>query len=53
LPQFKASHRDTKKIYPRFSESDWNMLNEVSKKTNRYRTELIREAVDKYHRESL
>jgi len=38
------------RIYPRFSKSDWNMLNEVSKKTNRHRTELVREAVDEYLR---
>jgi len=45
--------RGTKRIYPRFSKSDWNMLNEVSRKINRHQTELVREAVDEYLRESL
>jgi len=44
------SARGTKRIYPRFSKSDWDMLNRVSKKTNRHRTELVREAVDEYLR---
>jgi len=47
-----SSARGTKRIYPRFSESDWDMLNRVSKKTNRHRTELVREAVEEYLRES-
>ena len=47
------SARGTKRVYPRFSKSDWNILNRVSKKTNRLRTELVREAVDEYLRESL
>ena len=47
-----SSARGTKRIYPRFSKSDWDMLNRVSKKTNRYRTELVREAVDEYLREA-
>ena len=38
------------RIYPRFSESDWDMLNRVSQKTDRLRTELVREAVDEYLR---
>jgi len=46
------SAKGTKRIYPRFSKSDWDMLNRVSKKTNRRRTELVREAVDEYLRES-
>jgi len=41
------------RIYPRFSKSEWDMLNRVSQKTNRLRTELVREAVDEYLRESL
>jgi len=47
------SAKGTKRIYPSFSKSDWDMLNRVSKKTNRFRTELIREAVDEYLREPL
>jgi len=47
-----SSARGTGRIYPRFSKSDWDMLNRVSKKTNRFRTELVREAVDEYLRES-
>jgi len=38
------------RIYPRFSKSDWDMLNRVSKKTNKHRTELVRAAVDEYMR---
>jgi len=38
-------------IYPRFLKSDWDMLNRVSKKTNKHWTELVREAVDEYLRE--
>jgi len=44
------SVRGTKRIYPRFSKSDWDMLNRVSKKTNKHRTELVRAAVDEYMR---
>jgi len=47
-----SSARGTKRIYPRFSKSDWDMLNRASKKTNKYRTELVREAVDEYLRGS-
>jgi len=47
-----SSARGTKRIYPRFSKSDWDMLNRVSKKTNRHRTDLVRKAVDEYVRES-
>jgi len=47
-----SSAKGTKRIYPRFSKSDWDMLNRASKKTNKYRTELVREAVDEYLRES-
>jgi len=43
-----SSARGTGRIYPRFSKSDWDMLNRVSKKTNRFRTELVREAVEEY-----
>jgi len=46
-----SSARGTKRVYPRFSKSDWDMLNKVSKKTNKFRTELVREAVDNYLRE--
>jgi hypothetical protein len=46
-----SSARGAKRVYPRFSKSDWDMLNRVSKKTNRHRTELVREAVDEYLRE--
>ena len=46
-----SSVRGTKRVYPRFSKSDWDMLNRVSKETNRFRTELVREAVDEYLRE--
>jgi len=46
------SARGTKRVYPCFSKSDWDMLNRASKKTNKYRTELVREAVDEYLRES-
>jgi len=42
------SAKGTKRIYPSFSKSDWDMLNKVSKKTNRFRTELVREAVVDY-----
>jgi len=42
------SARGIKRIYPSFSKSDWDMLNKVSKKTNRFRTELVREAVVDY-----
>jgi len=42
------SAKGTKRIYPSFSKSDWDMLNRVSKKTNRHRTELVREAVVDY-----
>jgi len=38
------------RIYPRFSKSDWDMLNRVSKKTNKHWTELVRAAVDEYMR---
>jgi predicted DNA-binding protein len=47
-----SSARDTRRIYPRFSKSEWDMLNRASKRINRYRTELVREAVDEYLRES-
>jgi len=43
-----SSAKGTKRIYPSFSKSDWDMLNKVSKKTNRFRTELVREAVVDY-----
>ncbi len=46
-----SSAKGTKRIYPCFSKSDWDMLNSVSKKTNRFRTDLVREAVDEYQRE--
>lgn len=42
------SAKGTKRIYPSFSKSEWDMLNKVSKKTNRFRTELVREAVVDY-----
>ena len=48
-----SSAKGTKRIYPRFSKSDWDMLNRISKKTNRFRTELVRKAVDEYLKESL
>jgi len=38
-------------IYPRFLKSDWDMLNRVSQKTDKLRTELVRETVDEYLRE--
>jgi len=38
------------RIYPRFSKSDWDMLNRVSQKTDKLRTELVRGAVDEYLR---
>lgn len=41
-----------RRIYPRFSKLDGDMLNKVSKKTNKYRTELVREALDDYLRDS-
>ncbi len=46
------SARGTKRLYPCFSKSDWDRLNRLPKKTNKYRTELVREAVDEYLRES-
>jgi len=30
--------KDTKKVYPCLSKSDWDKLNRISKKTNRFRT---------------
>jgi len=42
------SPKGIKRIYPSFSKSDWDILNEVSKKTNRFRTELVGEAVVDY-----
>jgi len=48
-----SSARGTRSIYPLFSKSDWDMLKGVSRKTNRFRTELVREAVDEYLRDSL
>ena len=35
----------TEKVYPRFSETDWDVPNEVSKTLNRHRTDLVREPV--------
>jgi len=48
-----SSTRGTKRIYPRFSKTDWDILDKVSKKSHRHRTELVREAVDEHLRESL
>ena len=47
-----GSAKGTKRIYPCFSKSDWDVLNEISIKTNRFRTELVREAVEEYLRVS-
>jgi len=40
--------RGTKRIYPRFSKSDWDTLNRISTSTRRSGTEPVREAVDEY-----
>ena len=45
------STKGIKRVYPRFSKSDWDMLDRISKKTDRHRTELVREAVAEYLRE--
>jgi len=45
------SAKGTKGIYPRFSKSDWDMLNKISKNTGRCKTELLRKAVKEYLRE--
>ena len=42
------SVKGTKGIYPRFSKSDWDMLNKISKNTGRCKTELLRKAVKEY-----
>jgi predicted DNA-binding protein len=47
-----GSAKGTERIYPCFSKSDWKILDRVSKKPNRHRIELVREAVDWYLRES-
>jgi predicted DNA-binding protein len=46
-----SSAKGEKRIYPRFSKSDRDMLKKISKKTNRFRTDLVREAVEDYLRE--
>lgn len=48
-----SSARGTRRIYPRFSKSDWDMLNRVSRKSHRRKTELVREAVNEYLRKSI
>lgn len=40
--------RGTQRVYPRFSKVDWDRLNRISLKTNKFRAELVREAVDEY-----
>ena len=47
-----SSAKSTKRVYPLISKSDWDMLNRISKKTNRFRTDLVREAVHEYLRDS-
>jgi len=44
----KSWVRSTKRVYPRFSKSDWDTLNRISTTTRRSRAELVREAVDEY-----
>lgn len=46
-----SSAKGIRRVYPCFSKSDWDMLKKISKKTQKYRTELVREAIGKYLRE--
>jgi len=40
-----------KSVSAYLARSDWHLLAEISKKTGRCKTELVREAVDRYFRE--
>jgi len=48
-----SSTKGVKRVYPRFSKSDWDMLDRISKKADRHRTELVRQAVEGYLRKTL
>lgn len=50
LPAFTGDQYKTVTAY--FPRHDWNLLERISKNTGRCKTELIKEAVDKYLRES-
>jgi len=47
-----SSTKGVKRVYPRFSKPDWDILDRISKKTERHPTELVREAVAQYLQES-